>query len=586
MQYLSLYRKYRPRQFKEIIGQEHIIKILLNQIKNEKISHAYLFTGPRGVGKTSTARILAKAINCMSSQNGEPCNKCEACVSISNNSATDIIEIDGASNNSVSEIRSLREKALLSTAFLKRKIYIIDEIHMLTTAAFNALLKILEEPPMHVGFIFATTQIHKIPLTIVSRCQRFDFYTIWKEALEDHLKTVFNLENKIVEAEALKIMIQLAKGGVRDALGIAEQCISYSNENIVSDDVRKIYGILTDDELVYFLKSLISWDFGSIKNQINTFFRKGINMMHFILNILNFLKEKFYLNLTKNIDSFSFYDEAILKNIEIKNEIIIFLINLFRNLSKNLIYSENQHDLLEITCMEGSSWIKSQSFLPNETTIQTPPETITPDVSEPLKATPVVNKQDLIKEPKSAPAPPTMSQEINLSSAPYKTTDIANTLLSVDLDIRKKDTERWNYVTDYLQNRQYKRLAGLLVNGKIVASGEQFLILIVDHELTANSINGLINEDLAIKFIKTILGRVVLVIALSMDDWEKTKNVYLEKEKDKTLQKIDITKINVDFFLDFERINSIETTRNFDEATATDLEKFLNKEFKNEYEVK
>ena len=178
MQYLSLYRKYRPRQFKEIIGQEHIIKILLNQIKNEKISHAYLFTGPRGVGKTSTARILAKAINCMSSQNGEPCNKCEACVSISNNSATDIIEIDGASNNSVSEIRSLREKALLSTAFLKRKIYIIDEIHMLTTAAFNALLKILEEPPMHVGFIFATTQIHKIPLTIVSRCQRFDFYTI------------------------------------------------------------------------------------------------------------------------------------------------------------------------------------------------------------------------------------------------------------------------------------------------------------------------------------------------------------------------------------------------------------------------
>ncbi len=586
MQYLSLYRKYRPRQFKEIIGQEHIIKILLNQIKNEKISHAYLFTGPRGVGKTSAARILAKAMNCMSSQDGEPCNKCEACVSISNNSATDIIEIDGASNNSVSEIRSLREKALLSTAFLKRKVYIIDEIHMLTTAAFNALLKILEEPPMHVGFIFATTQIHKIPLTIVSRCQRFDFYTIWKEELEDHLKTIFNLENKIVETEALKIMIQLAKGGVRDALGIAEQCISYSNENIVSDDVRKIYGILTDDQLVYFLKSLVSGDIGNIKNQINTFFRKGINMMHFILNVLNFLKEKFYLNLTENTDNFSFYDEVTLKSIEIKNEVIVFLINLFKKLSKNLIYSENQHDLLEITCMEGSSRIKGQSLQSDMETVRPLAEVASSNVSKTLKSTPPVDEQDLIKEPKLDLAPSVIPQQINLTSSPYKAADIANTLLSVDLDMRKKDTERWNYVTDYLQNRQYKRLAGLLVNGKIVASGEQFLILVVDHELTANSINGLINEDLTIKFIKTILGRAVLVIALSMDDWNKTKSVYLEKDKNKTLEKVDITKINVDFFLDFERINTIETTRNFDEATATDLEKFLNKEFKDEYEVK
>ncbi|MBP3582028.1 MAG: DNA polymerase III subunit gamma/tau, partial [Clostridia bacterium] len=215
--YLALYRKYRPRTFEEVIGQDHIVKTLVNQIKLDKISHAYLFTGSRGTGKTSTAKIFAKAINCADSKNGSPCGKCEVCKSL-DGANIDVLEIDAASNNGVDEIRDLREKVKYPPVVGKYKVYIIDEVHMLSTSAFNALLKTLEEPPAHTVFILATTEVHKLPATILSRCLRFDYKLVSLEDLSNLLKSILKAENVTFDEQAINIIARAGEGSVRDTL--------------------------------------------------------------------------------------------------------------------------------------------------------------------------------------------------------------------------------------------------------------------------------------------------------------------------------------------------------------------------------
>ena len=256
----ALYRVYRPKTFEDVVGQEHIVKTLKNQIKNNNIGHAYLFSGTRGTGKTSTAKIFARAVNCLNPINEEPCNECEICIDTLNDNIMDIVEIDAASNNSVDDIRELRESVKYTPSKAKYKVYIIDEVHMLSQGAFNALLKTLEEPPSYVIFILATTEPHKIPATILSRCQRFDFKRVSSKDIADRMSYICEKENIQAEDKALSLIARNSQGALRDALSILDQCMSFGNEKIEHNDVIELLGTVNIDELFELSQSIIDCD--------------------------------------------------------------------------------------------------------------------------------------------------------------------------------------------------------------------------------------------------------------------------------------------------------------------------------------
>lgn len=272
--YLALYRKYRPQTFDEVIGQSHIIRTLVNQIKNDKIGHAYLFCGSRGTGKTSTAKIFARAINCENPVNGSPCGKCETCKALTGNNI-DILEIDAASNNGVDEIRDLREKVKYPPVNGRYKVYIVDEVHMLSPSAFNALLKTLEEPPAHAVFILATTEVHKLPATILSRCMRFDFGLVSVEDLSNLLKKVFKNENVNAEDSAIEVIARAGEGSVRDTLSIADRCISYSGENLTYKSVMEVLGTTEKDMLLSIAEKILSGSMGESMIELDRVLSNG-----------------------------------------------------------------------------------------------------------------------------------------------------------------------------------------------------------------------------------------------------------------------------------------------------------------------
>ena len=259
--YVSLYRKYRPARFEDMFGQEHIRTVLKRQCETGKVSHAYLFCGTRGTGKTTSAKILAKAVNCENPQNGEPCGKCASCISIDNGTATDVIELDAASNNGVDDIRDICEQVVYPPASLKKRVYIIDEVHMLSAGAYNALLKTLEEPPEHVIFILATTELQKIPPTILSRCQRFEFRRIQPEDITACLLSVAGKENINLEKNAAELLAELADGSMRDSLSLLESCVAAGNGDAITvETVSRQLGIAQDGTVAGILKAVAAHD--------------------------------------------------------------------------------------------------------------------------------------------------------------------------------------------------------------------------------------------------------------------------------------------------------------------------------------
>ena len=288
--YQALYRKYRPKNFDDVVGQEVIVKTLKNAITNNNLTHAYLFTGPRGTGKTSVAKILAKTINCENIQNGMPCDKCVSCTQINDKQSVDIIEIDAASNNGVDEIRELKSKINLVPSSSKYKVYIIDEVHMLTTGAFNALLKTLEEPPSHIVFILATTEPHKIPSTILSRCQRFDFKRISDSALIERLSDVVVKEKLKIDAAAIAEIARISDGGMRDALSILDQVASYADGVITVEDVHMVNGTLTQNQLSTFVQYLTNKDISNIMTYTDEWNESGKNFSKILEELILFYK--------------------------------------------------------------------------------------------------------------------------------------------------------------------------------------------------------------------------------------------------------------------------------------------------------
>ncbi len=305
MAYTALYRTFRPKNFSEIVGQDHIIQTLKNQIKSNRIGHAYLFTGGRGTGKTSTAKIFARAINCLNPKDGEPCNECEICKMSLDGSLTDIVEMDAASNNSVEDIRSIKEKINFLPTLAKYRVYIIDEVHMLSLGAFNALLKTLEEPPEHVKFILATTEPQKLLTTILSRCQRFDFKKISNENIIKRLKIVCKESNIEITDKALELIAVLSEGAARDALSILERCMQDGNSNIDENKIKDLVGIPKFTYVHSIIKGIIEKDIEASLKTIEDVLNEGKDLENFLWEMIKHTKDMLMYKVTKKLEIYS-----------------------------------------------------------------------------------------------------------------------------------------------------------------------------------------------------------------------------------------------------------------------------------------
>jgi len=348
MSYITLYRKYRPQKFSEVIGQDISVKIITNSILKENFSHSYLFTGTRGTGKTTVARIFAKALNCLNRQGFEPCNACQNCISFNNGSFPDCIEIDAASNRGINEIKQIRENLKLNPIKGKFKIYIIDEVHMLTIEAFNALLKSLEEPPSFVVFILATTDIHKVPITIQSRCQKIEFKKVHHKIIFEHLKNICSKEEIVIDDDALMFLAKAANGSVRDSLSLLEQVRNIS-DNITLKDVLQIFSVVSLKWVYDYINFILRGDVVSLIDLINKVKFYSVNLYQFLYMIVNELKNCIYYKFVGPIDEFSSFQIENYKGISsyAKIEDLRKMMNSL-NMMLNFYKSENDYILFEI----------------------------------------------------------------------------------------------------------------------------------------------------------------------------------------------------------------------------------------------
>ena len=349
MGYTALYRKFRPINFSEMVGQEHITRTLRNQIISNRVGHAYLFNGGRGTGKTSAAKILARAINCLNPIDGEPCNECEICRGALNGSLTDIVEMDAASNNSVEDIRSIREEINFLPTKAKYRVYIIDEVHMLSTGAFNALLKTLEEPPEHVKFILATTEPQKLPATILSRCQRFDFKRISNEDIIKRLKIVCN-ESKIEITEgALNIIAVLAEGAMRDALSILERCVQDGENKIDEDKIKDLVGIPKLTYVHDIIKALLEYNLENAIKNTNDILNQGKDLDNFLWEMIKYVKDVLIYQSCKKIDLYTDEEVKLIKELSDKysSNRLVKLIYDLSELQNNMKWSTQRSILFQ-----------------------------------------------------------------------------------------------------------------------------------------------------------------------------------------------------------------------------------------------
>ena len=349
MEYTALYRKFRPLTFDEIVGQEHIVKTIKNEIINNRVGHAYLFNGGRGTGKTSAAKILARAVNCLNPKDGEPCNECEICKAALEGSLTDIVEMDAASNNSVEDVRAIRDEVNFLPTLAKYRVYIIDEVHMLSTGAFNALLKTLEEPPAHVKFILATTEPQKLPATILSRCQRFDFKKISNQNIEKRLDFVCK-ESKIdITPEAKKLIAILAEGAMRDALSILERCMQ-EEELITEDLVKELVGIPKTENVNQITTSILNKDTDNALKTIDNVLEQGKDISNFLWEIIKYVKDILVYKTNTKLEIYSEEELANIKKLAeaTSKERLISIIYELSNLANEIKWSSQKLIMFQV----------------------------------------------------------------------------------------------------------------------------------------------------------------------------------------------------------------------------------------------
>lgn len=377
LSYIALYRQWRPQRFDEVVGQDHISKTLKNAIKTNRIVHAYLFTGPRGTGKTSSAKIMAKAVNCLAPEDGEACNACASCQTINAGHSMDIIEIDAASNRGIDEIRDLREKVKYAPVACTYKVYIIDEVHMLTSEAFNALLKTLEEPPKHVIFILATTEPHKIPLTVLSRCQKFDFKRIGYRDIVAHLKEICGADDLKVQERALQMLAKKSEGSMRDALSLLDQCLSFAEGEITEETIATVLGTVDGEFIKNIVQAMAEKNYGTMMGLIEGLVQEGKDIRQFSHDLVEYFRNLVLVKLsgqqTKYFDLPDFWHEVMREQSALFSEPRLFhILEVLSEGETQLRFSSQPRITLELSIIKATGLHEAERRMPGENKGLTP----------------------------------------------------------------------------------------------------------------------------------------------------------------------------------------------------------------------
>lgn len=594
MSYKALYRSYRPQTFGEVAGQEHIVTTLKNAIKENRISHAYLFAGPRGTGKTTVAKLLAKALNCT----GEtpPCDDCPNCKAITLGEHPDVIEIDAASNNGVDEVRDLIDKVKYAPINGKYKVYIIDEVHMMSPAAFNALLKTLEEPPAHIVFVLATTEPHKILPTIISRCQRFDFKKVEDRDIVSRLEFVLKSENKKYEIPALESVAKLAEGGMRDALSILEQCLAYHNELTV-DSVNVVYGLLSMDNKIAFIKQLLSKDIKGVLASLDNMLSGSIDIKRLTFDIIDVLKDVIIYKNTQDVSILFVLSKHDVDNLVpyILVDEAFEIINILIEASSHYSQSLNANTYFELAMLKICNKIKDENkisvdnsqviepvnemplkpseeveatFKPieelieeeiieeelNSGVIEYDPE-IEESIPEELKQSDFINEPEEISpgtietvisepeidKPSEDDTPPILEEEIievqeaKPENVEVSFADILNILVQADRRVLNDVKEKWEVIARYRFNLNTAKFASMLCDGIPVAAAPGGIIITFEHQPSINEVNETQNYYQLKNFLKEVLGESYDFIAIKSDIWPELRKKYIEMNRAGTL---------------------------------------------------
>ena len=538
MAYKALYRKYRPETFENVVGQKHIIKTLLNAIENNKVAHAYIFSGPRGTGKTTTAKLLAKALNC--DCENKPCNECANCKAILDGSHPDIIEIDAASNNGVDEVRELIEKVKYAPIQGKFKVYIIDEVHMMTAGAFNALLKTLEEPPEHVVFILATTDVHKVIPTVLSRCQRFDFSKINFEDIKQRVTDILKLEDITFEEGVPSLVAELADGGMRDALSILDQVVSYAGDNVTLQHIYDIYGMMSNSDMVEYLTLLAENKTKEVLEMIENYIGKGIDVKRLTYDLMVCLKDAIVYRSTS--------DESILERINAEQAKSILryystdnalkvseILNEARN---NYRLSTNYRLFFELASLKIIESLTTNPNLFKEEVKPVVKEVIVEKIVEKVvEVKPTIeekpiqkveekeNKKEEVKQETTSNKYETPSESETIT---YSLEEYVNILCQGDKKFKENLISRWGEIRKHIDNLDTRYVAQLLSDSNVGVASKDFVLLVYDFKLLASRAKQKNNLILIRKFIKEIFDYDLEVYAVERSTFIDMTNKFFE----------------------------------------------------------
>ena len=544
MAYQALYRKYRPTNFDEVVGQTHIIQTLKNAIVQNRIAHAYLFCGPRGTGKTSIAKIFAKTLNCTNSQDA-PCGVCENCKMAANGSHPDIIEIDAASNNGVDEVRNLIDKVKYAPMQGKYKIYIIDEVHMMTSGAFNALLKTIEEPPAHVIFIFATTEPNKVLPTIISRCQRFDFNKVSMHDIKYRLSVVCKNEGIEIDENGLTLIAQLADGGMRDALSILDQCVAYCSSHIDVNDIRKIYGVVTSEDIGKLFYSVYKKDVDSFVKDIQKYSDMGMDIKRLSADFIHMLKDSLILDYSENSTLVSDMNKDMIRKY-FKLAPINFRIKCMEELMdtyNKYTYASNTLDYLEASLLKISSYsyeskthiIDSDHNDFKEAEEEENYETSYDDTSDDSDIIEKNTQKDdnngvLEKSEISDVSRETLKQSENTNNKIILNDEfVIQLLVGATKMERSIDTNKFNNIGQFISSLEFGKYAATLRNSSIMASGSNYIVICVSSEIFAKQINEFELNYGYEDFTEVLLGKAKKVFALDKTQQSRVLDEFKER---------------------------------------------------------
>lgn len=544
MAYQALYRKYRPTNFDEVVGQTHIIQTLKNAIVQNRIAHAYLFCGPRGTGKTSIAKIFAKTLNCTNSQDA-PCGVCENCKMAANGSHPDIIEIDAASNNGVDEVRNLIDKVKYAPMQGKYKIYIIDEVHMMTSGAFNALLKTIEEPPAHVIFIFATTEPNKVLPTIISRCQRFDFNKVSMHDIKYRLSVVCKNEGIEIDENGLTLIAQLADGGMRDALSILDQCVAYCSSHIDVNDIRKIYGVVTSEDIGKLFYSVYKKDVDSFVKDIQKYSDMGMDIKRLTADFIHMLKDSLILDYSENSTLVSDMNKDMIRKF-FKLAPVNFRIKCMEELMdtyNKYTYASNALDYLEASLLKISSYsyeskthiIDSDHNDFKEVEEEENYETSYEDTSDNSDIIEKNTQKDdnngaLDKSEISDVSRETLKQSENTNNKIILNDEfVIQLLVGATKMERSIDTNKFNNIGQFISSLEFGKYAATLRNSSIMASGSNYIVVCVSSEIFAKQINEFELNYGYEDFMEMLLGKAKKVFALDKTQQSRVLDEFKER---------------------------------------------------------